>query len=107
MGCNLCLSFEKEFGVSVRESQENNLPALLVFWPVYFVAFSDTYLLLVVLVLLPGIKRSTGNDLDVVVKMIKSDLFMVHVKEKFENNCQTEVDIVHYHDKMNGLKKTN
>ena len=46
------------------------------------------------------------SDVDVVVKMIKPDLFyMVHIKEELENDYQTKVDIVHYRDKMNAFLK--
>ena len=47
-----------------------------------------------------------GSDVDVVVKMVKPDLFyMVHIKEELEIDYQTKVDIVHYRDKMNSFLK--
>lgn len=46
------------------------------------------------------------SDIDIVVKMKKTDLFyMVHVKEKLEEEYQASVDIVHYREKMNPLLK--
>ncbi|WP_321493681.1 nucleotidyltransferase domain-containing protein [uncultured Desulfobacter sp.] len=51
-------------------------------------------------------KSGPGSDVDIVVKMVKPDLFyMVHIKEELENNYQTKVDIVHYRDKMNPFLK--
>lgn len=51
-------------------------------------------------------KSGPGSDVDVVVKMVKPDLFyMVHIKEELENDYQTKVDIVHYRDKMNAFLK--
>lgn len=51
-------------------------------------------------------KNGPDSDVDVVVKMIKPDLFyMVHIKEELEDDYQTTVDIVHYRDKMNALLK--
>ena len=51
-------------------------------------------------------KARSGGDMDVVVKMIKPDLFfLVHIKEELENDYQTKVDIVHYRDKMNTFLK--
>ena len=46
------------------------------------------------------------SDVDVVVKMVKPDLFyMVHIKEELEIDYQAKVDIVHYRDKMNSFLK--
>ena len=46
------------------------------------------------------------SDVDVVIKMVKPDLFyMVHIKEELEDDYQTKVDIVHYRDKMNAFLK--
>ena len=46
------------------------------------------------------------SDVDIVIKMIKPDLFyMVHIKEELEEYYQTKVDIVHYRDKMNAFLK--
>jgi uncharacterized protein len=51
-------------------------------------------------------KSGPDSDVDVVVKMVKPDLFyMVHIKEELENDYQTKVDIVHYRDKMNAFLK--
>jgi predicted nucleotidyltransferase len=46
------------------------------------------------------------SDVDIVVKMAKPDLFyLVHIKEKLEDDCKTKVDIVRYRDKMNAFLK--
>lgn len=46
------------------------------------------------------------SDVDVVVKMKKPDLFyMVHIKDELENEYKTNVDIIHYREKMNPLLK--
>ena len=51
-------------------------------------------------------ESETGSDVDVVVKMIKPDLFfMVHIKEELEDDYRTKVDIVHYREKMNAFLK--
>ena len=51
-------------------------------------------------------KAKQDSDIDVVVKMKKPDLFyMVHIKEKLEDDCRTKVDIVHYREKMNAFLK--
>jgi predicted nucleotidyltransferase len=51
-------------------------------------------------------ESKTGSDVDVVVKMIKPDLFfMVHIKEELEDDYRTKVDIVHYREKMNAFLK--
>nr|WP_320191194.1 nucleotidyltransferase domain-containing protein [uncultured Desulfobacter sp.] len=51
-------------------------------------------------------KSRPGSDVDILVKMVKPDLFyMVHIKEELENDYQTKVDIVHYRDKMNPFLK--
>ncbi len=47
-------------------------------------------------------ERKSNSDVDIVVKMKKPDLFhMVHIKEELEADYQTQVDIVHYREKMN------
>ena len=53
-------------------------------------------------------RGQSGNesDVDVVVKMKKPDLFyMVHIKDELENEYKTNVDIIHYREKMNPLLK--
>jgi hypothetical protein len=53
-------------------------------------------------------RGQSGNesDVDVVVKMKKPDLFyMVHIKDELENEYKTNVDIIHYRERMNPLLK--
>ena len=51
-------------------------------------------------------KSGPDSDVDVVVRMVKPDLFyMVHIKEELEEDYQTKVDIIHYRDKMNAFLK--
>jgi hypothetical protein len=51
-------------------------------------------------------EAKTGSDVDVVVKMLKPDLFfMVHIKEELEDDYGAKVDIVHYREKMNAFLK--
>ncbi len=46
------------------------------------------------------------SDLDVVVRMKKPDLFyLVHIKEELQDIFHTNVDVVHYRDRMNQLLK--
>jgi hypothetical protein len=49
---------------------------------------------------------ASDSDVDVVVKMIKPDLFyLVHIKEELEELYKTRVDIVHYRQQMNAFLK--
>ncbi len=51
-------------------------------------------------------KATQVNDVDIVVKMSKPDLFsLVHIKEELENEYKRKVDIVHYRKKMNAFLK--
>ena len=51
-------------------------------------------------------KATSGSDVDVVVKMVKPDLFyMVHIKEELEADYQTTVDVIHYSKNMNAFLK--
>lgn len=46
------------------------------------------------------------SDIDVVVEMLKPDLFfMVHIKETLEKDLQRPVDIIHYRERMNQYLK--
>ena len=51
-------------------------------------------------------EANDGSDVDVVVKMIKPNLFtLVHVKEELEQALHQQVDIVHYRERMNSFLK--
>lgn len=51
-------------------------------------------------------EASDGSDVDVVVEMVKPNLFtLVHVKEELEEALHQQVDIVHYRSKMNAFLK--
>ncbi len=51
-------------------------------------------------------ENQESSDIDIVVKMIKPDLFyLVHVKEELEEAFKVPVDIVQYRDSMNELLK--
>ncbi len=47
-----------------------------------------------------------GSDVDVVVEMLKPDLFyMVHIKQRLEAELRCSVDLVHYRHQMNAVLK--
>ena len=51
-------------------------------------------------------EATDGSDVDVVVKMLKPNLFtLVHVKEDLEEALHQHVDIVHYRERMNAFLK--
>jgi len=51
-------------------------------------------------------EATDGSDVDVVVQMLKPNLFtLVHVKEELEQALHQQVDIVHYRERMNSFLK--
>jgi len=47
-------------------------------------------------------EAKAGSDIDVIVKMCKPDLYyMVHIKETLEAALHSQVDIIHYRERMN------